>query len=341
MIKKIAAFIVLISLAACGTSKPHIQTTKADNDRKKAQREKAYAAHSRKPKTTTKAKTTKEKESVTLVATSKTTVYSEQVKQYVDNYKGIAQTNMKKHGIPASIILAQGILESGAGYGDLAVNANNHFGIKCHNDWTGDKVYHDDDTAQECFRKYPTAAGSFEDHAVFLTGRSRYAELFKLDKDDYESWAKGLRAAGYATDPKYPEKLIGLIERFELAQYDQEVLGGKVKPKPVIVKDQPALVEAEKLPAQVKTPKVVAPGTTVTVTTPAEKAPATITPAATIQQAGSPQPPDTIVAQSYTVAQGDTLYSISKKHNTTVDELIRLNSLEGNAISIGQVLKVR
>jgi flagellum-specific peptidoglycan hydrolase FlgJ/LysM repeat protein len=340
MIKKIAAFIVLISLAACGTSKPHIQTTKADTDRKKAQREKAYAAHSRKPKSTA-AKTEKEKESVTLVATSKTTVYSEQVKEYVDNYKGVAQTNMKKHGIPASIILAQGILESGAGRGDLAVSANNHFGIKCHNDWTGDKVYHDDDSEQECFRKYPTAAGSFEDHAVFLTGRSRYAALFKLDKDDYEGWAKGLRAAGYATDPKYPDKLIGLIERFELAQYDQEVLGGKVKPKPVIVKDQPVVAANEKLPAQLNTPKVVPPGTTVTVTKPAESTPVTITPAATIQQAGSEQLPDTIVTQTYTVAQGDTLYSISKKLNTTVDELIRLNSLQGNAISIGQVLKVR
>lgn len=340
MIKKIAAFIVLISLVACGTSKPHIQTTKADNNRKKAQREKAYAAQSRKTKAKT-TKTEKEKESVTLVSTSKTTVYSEQVKEYVGNYKSIAQSNMKKHGIPASIILAQGILESGAGRGDLAVTANNHFGIKCHNDWTGDKVYHDDDAAQECFRKYPSAAGSFEDHAVFLTGRSRYANLFKLDKDDYEGWAKGLRAAGYATDPKYPEKLVGLIERFELAQYDQEVLGGKVKPKPVIVKDQPALVETEKLPAQLKTPKTVSPGTTVTVTTPAENTPVTITPKATIQQAGSQQLPDTIVAQTYTVAQGDTLYSISKKHNTTVDELIRLNSLEGNAISIGQVLKVR
>ena len=340
MIKKIAAFIVLISLMACGSSKPHIQTTKADNDRKKAQREKAYAAHSRKSKTKT-TQPEKNKESVTLVSTSKTTVYSEQVKEYVGTYKGIAQSNMKKHGIPASIILAQGILESGAGRGDLAVSANNHFGIKCHNDWTGDKVFHDDDTEQECFRKYPTAAGSFEDHAVFLTGRSRYANLFKLEKDDYEAWAKGLRAAGYATDPKYPEKLIGLIERFELAQYDQEVLGGKVKPKPVILKDQPAVVANEKLPAQLNTPKTVPPGTTVTVTTPAEKAPAAIIPAATIQQEGSPQPPDAIVTQSYTVAQGDTLYSISKKHNTTVDELIRLNSLEGNAISIGQVLKVR
>jgi len=149
------------------------------------------------------------------------------VNDYIANYKEVAMSNMKNYGIPASIILAQGILESGAGKGSLAVTANNHFGIKCHADWTGESVLKDDDAAQECFRKYNDPAESFKDHATFLTGRNRYASLFELPKDDYEAWAKGLRLAGYATDPNYPEKLISYIERYELYQYDSEVLGNK------------------------------------------------------------------------------------------------------------------
>lgn len=149
------------------------------------------------------------------------------VNDYIANYKEVAMSNMKNYGIPASIILAQGILESGAGKGSLAVTANNHFGIKCHADWTGESVLKDDDAAQECFRKYNDPAESFKDHATFLTGRNRYASLFELPKDDYEAWAKGLRLAGYATDPNYPEKLISYIERYELYQYDSQVLGKK------------------------------------------------------------------------------------------------------------------
>ncbi|QNK76289.1 glucosaminidase domain-containing protein [Winogradskyella sp. PAMC22761] len=147
---------------------------------------------------------------------------------YIDLYAEIAKSKMRSHKIPASITLAQGILESGSGSGRLAVKANNHFGIKCHG-WSGDKIYHDDDRSQECFRKYPKAEMSYEDHSEFLTGRSRYADLFKLDEDDYKGWAKGLRAAGYATDRKYPEKLISLIERYKLYEYDEEVLKPSVK----------------------------------------------------------------------------------------------------------------
>ena len=131
---------------------------------------------------------------------------------------------MRKYKIPASITLAQGILESGSGKGRLAVEANNHFGIKCH-DWTGAKIYHDDDRSQECFRKYELAGSSYEDHSLFLTERRRYAGLFELSTDDYRGWAKGLKVAGYATDPRYPAKLIDLIERYELFKYDNEVLG--------------------------------------------------------------------------------------------------------------------
>lgn len=169
------------------------------------------------------------KEETTIVKPPKpNATYAEVVSNYIDNYSTIAKEEMLQYGIPASITLAQGILESGAGRGNLTSKANNHFGIKCHKGWTGERVYHDDDEAQECFRKYKDAKYSFRDHSLFLTQRSRYQDLFKLRKDDYKGWAKGLKKAGYATDPKYPNKLISIIERYDLTQYDQEILGDKV-----------------------------------------------------------------------------------------------------------------
>ncbi|MBC3847518.1 glucosaminidase domain-containing protein [Winogradskyella echinorum] len=157
------------------------------------------------------------------------------VEIYIDQYSDIAQDNMRNHKIPASITLAQGILESGSGRGRLATKANNHFGIKCHG-WKGSKIYHDDDRSQECFRKYRKAETSYKDHSEFLTGRKRYASLFRLKPNDYKGWAKGLRAAGYATDRKYPQKLISLIERYQLYKYDEEVLGAKPRKTSVIEK---------------------------------------------------------------------------------------------------------
>ncbi|MGC6429688.1 MAG: glucosaminidase domain-containing protein [Jejuia sp.] len=143
---------------------------------------------------------------------------------YISQYKEVAQKEMTLYNIPASITLAQGILESASGKGRLSVEANNHFGIKCHT-WTGAKIYHDDDKKGECFRKYNNAKYSFRDHSLFLTTRKRYAGLFKLGVTNYKAWARGLKAAGYATDKKYPQKLISLIERYELYKYDDEVLG--------------------------------------------------------------------------------------------------------------------
>jgi LysM repeat protein len=167
----------------------------------------------------------KEPETELLEATTTVKVYADMVKEYVGAYSEIAKEEMRKYGIPASITLAQGILESGAGAGELSLKGNNHFGIKCHKEWQGETVYHDDDEKGECFRKYEHPNFSFEDHSLFLTSRSRYHFLFSLPKDDYVSWAKGLREAGYATDSKYPDKLIGLIERYQLYNYDTEVLG--------------------------------------------------------------------------------------------------------------------
>jgi flagellum-specific peptidoglycan hydrolase FlgJ len=147
---------------------------------------------------------------------------------YIADFAEISKVEMQKYKIPASITLAQGILESGAGKGRLAREANNHFGIKCH-DWTGDRIYHDDDRSGECFRKYRNPEESYEDHSKFLTQRRRYAPLFELRQDDYKGWARGLKKAGYATDRNYPKKLIGLIERYELHKYDDEVLNGPKK----------------------------------------------------------------------------------------------------------------
>lgn len=199
---------------------------------------------------------------------------------YIAVYKDIAVAEMNQYGIPASITLAQGILESGSGKGRLAVKANNHFGIKCH-DWTGAKIYHDDDRSQECFRKYRDANTSFRDHSEFLANRKRYAKLFELDKDDYKGWAKELRRAGYATDRKYPQKLISLIERYELYKFDDK---------------------SSKRHRKEKQEYIVA---------------------------------------TYTVVKGDTLYSISKKHNLTVKELQTLNNLLGTELSVGQVLNIQ
>ncbi len=146
------------------------------------------------------------------------------VQNYIDTFSEIAQFEMKAYGIPASITLAQGILESGSGRSKLALKTNNHFGIKCHKGWKGDYDFHDDDEKGECFRKYNHPMYSFRDHSIFLSSRSRYAFLFDYRKDDYKRWAKGLKQAGYATDRKYPQKLISFIEQYKLFEYDKQVL---------------------------------------------------------------------------------------------------------------------
>ncbi|MBU2995348.1 glucosaminidase domain-containing protein [Cellulophaga baltica] len=145
------------------------------------------------------------------------------VEEYIATFAEIAQFEMKAYGIPASITLAQGILESGAGRSTLVKKTNNHFGIKCHTGWKGDYDFHDDDEKGECFRKYNHPMYSFRDHSEFLSSRARYSFLFDLDNDDYRNWAKGLKQAGYATDRKYPSKLISFIEQYQLYKYDAYV----------------------------------------------------------------------------------------------------------------------
>lgn len=140
--------------------------------------------------------------------------------EYISRYSDLAVEQMQQYKIPASITLAQGLLESGAGNGTLARCSNNHFGIKCGSDWRGQKVSHDDDERGECFRVYSNPKDSYVDHSKFLAGRSRYAELFKLDITDYKSWAYGLKKAGYATSPSYANNLITIIESYELYRFD-------------------------------------------------------------------------------------------------------------------------
>ena len=145
------------------------------------------------------------------------------VNEYINRYKHMAITEMKRTGIPASITLAQGILESDFGNSFLVKKANNHFGIKCHRDWSGKRVYVRDDRPKDCFRKYGSDYDSFEDHSEFLTRNGRYGKLFRYSITDYEKWAKGLKTAGYATNPYYAQRLIHIIETYDLDEYDYYV----------------------------------------------------------------------------------------------------------------------
>jgi flagellum-specific peptidoglycan hydrolase FlgJ len=219
--------IIVLFFVSCTTSKSVIQTTS-----KGSKPNASVAKTNSKPsikgsvenKSTSKPDQNYNKNTIILEATTRVKVTNEMILAYIDSYKRVAQSNMKKYGIPASIILGQALLESGSGTAPLSVQANNHFGIKCHKDWLGESVKYDDDSIAECFRKYYNAADSFRDHALFLTAGSRYSSLFKLNKTDYKAWANGLKAAGYATDIQYPSKLIGLIERYQLYKYDDVVI---------------------------------------------------------------------------------------------------------------------
>lgn len=229
MIKKIAFFGLVILAMGCKSSKNYApNSTNLNNRNKKVQAVTAI------PKTLDDGTIEMRSDAEVLEATTRVKVTTEMILNYIKTYKNVAQDDMKKFGIPASITLAQAILESGAGTGPLSVKANNHFGIKCHTEWTGASILYNDDSPNECFRKYENPSQSFDDHSQFLSKRDRYAGLFLLEKNDYTAWAKGLKQAGYATDVKYPEKLISIIEKYKLYQYDEAVLGIKtpINPKP-------------------------------------------------------------------------------------------------------------
>jgi LysM repeat protein len=174
---------------------------------------------------------------ITAAATTKAQ-RSDYVITYINTYKGIAIEEMQRTGVPAAIKLAQGIHETQAGTSDLVRRSNNHFGIKCKNTWTGDKVYHDDDARGECFRSYTQPAQSYKDHSDFLKGSQRYAFLFQLDPTDYKAWADGLRKAGYATNYRYAQILVKLIEDYNLEQYTLIAMGNLQPSAEVLVSNQ-------------------------------------------------------------------------------------------------------
>lgn len=176
--------------------------------------------------------------------------------RYIRQYAGIAVRERTRSGIPASITLAQGMLESGNGMSELAVRGNNHFGIKCH-DWTGGKIYYDDDRKGECFRKYRTAEESYRDHSDFLRYRDRYKFLFDFNVTDYKSWAYGLKKAGYATDPAYPQKLIGLIEDYGLDRFDKPAGKSSVHGGSTLAEAVPRTVNIPATPAELETPRPI------------------------------------------------------------------------------------
>ncbi len=210
---------------------------------------------------------------------------------YIKKYAPLAVNQMHQHDIPASITLAQGILESSNGRSQLASKSNNHFGIKCHKGWKGKRVFHDDDKKQECFRKYLYVINSYNDHSVFLTTRKRYASLFKLKKTNYKGWAKGLKKAGYATDKKYSKKLIKIITDYKLYKFD------KIRKK-----------DLKRSRFTVKKVENITKKTAL---------------------------------NYHEVKKGETLYSIAKKNNITVESLKKINKLRDNTISVGQRLLLR
>lgn len=269
----------LLFLASCGSSKKTIQKKK----------NKGVVLNEEKP---IKLPSVNEKE-ITKKLAKKNPKLSKHKLAYIRKYAPIAVDEMHKSKIPASITLAQGILESGSGRSELASKSNNHFGIKCHTQWQGERVYHDDDEEGECFRKYQFVESSYKDHSEFLTKRKRYSFLFNYNLKDYKKWAKGLKKAGYATDKKYPNKLIKIIETYNLHEFDN------VKKKDFKIKKN----------RKKSTKKEVKPAP--------------------------------IIGEYYEVKKGDTLYSISRKFNTNVAVIKKLNGLKNNTISIGQRLLIK
>jgi uncharacterized FlgJ-related protein len=247
---------------------------------------------------------------------------------YIDKYKSVAIEEMNHNGIPASITLAQGLIESGSGNSSLAKYANNHFGVKVTSDWKGKGYYKDDDKRNDCFRVYADARESYKDHSEFLK-RKRYSALFELDKNDYKNWAYGLKQAGYATNPKYPDMLINLIEKYQLYQYDQP----ESEVQKLQREDRVFAQINSNIPQEKKkfTPVEVPPSQKIITSSQVDSAVAV-----------SPTLPvaDVTDTRFHTVEKGDTLFNISKRYNLTVEELQSLNNLTDAGIKIGQKLQV-
>lgn len=339
-----------ISFSACGGKKKTISSPKNENLEKKET--------TQKDKTQSETIKTDGAEKV-VITVNKTT------KEYVTSYADIAMKKMREHNIPASITLAQGVLESSSGNSQLTRQSNNHFGIKCHKDWAGEKVYWDDDAKGECFRVYDKPEGSFEDHSQFLITRSRYASLFDLEPGDYVGWAYGLKAAGYATDKSYPQKLIGIIEKYELYKYDEMVLGKPARLTTLETDGYYTVQKGDGLYSIAKKNNMTldelksANNLTSNDITVGQKLKVT----KEIKEKNVKNPPEKektevkkvensipkVVEQDtippletlyHTVQKGEGLYSISKKYGKTVQEIKDLNHLTSDDIIEGQKLLV-
>ena len=257
---------------------------------------------------------------------------------YIKKFSKLAINEMEAYKIPASITLAQGLLESRYGQSELTKKSKNHFGIKCHK-WTGSKVYHDDDAKGECFRKYDYDANSYRDHSMFLANKKRYAKLFTYAPNDYRSWARGLRKAGYATDKRYPQKLIDLIEKYNLDTFDKLVLGNDYKPEIKVSEDT----------KQDNSYHTVEVGETLYAISGKYYVSVndikrfnhlntnTISVGQKLKLFGK-KDDKPIQLKQHIVKKGDTLYNISRKYKLTVEKIKTLNNLENNELSIGQVL---
>ena len=241
--------------------------------------------------------------------------------EYISMYKSLAVDKMEKYNIPASITLAQGILESGAGTSELAVNSNNHFGIKCGSSWEGMIYYKDDDKKHDCFRVYNKVEKSFEDHSKILL-KSRYKRLFDLDMKDYKGWAKGLKSCGYATNPKYPEILISIINKYKLYEYDNLSNETTIKKNTSNIGVNNKTISEKVSTKEVKNKDIKNSNSDIVVRK-------------TLTSFISAKDKKTKV---YVVKKGDTLYSISKNNKVDLNKIKELNNLKSNNISIGQKL---
>lgn len=240
-------------------------------------------------------------------------------KDYIAAFSVPAMHEMKLYGVPASITLAQGILETNAGRSKLVRESNNHFGIKCHDNWKGESVAHDDDAAGECFRKYKNPLASYRDHSQFLTSRPRYSSLFELKATDYKEWAHGLRAAGYATDKSYADKLIKIIEKHNLAQYDEQTIATRSK---FLNRE----ARKERLAEALNDTKNKLAETTRRTKRMSKEA------ANLIADAGR--------GLAHRVTPGDTLYSIAKRYEVSMEAIKKMNILDSDILSIGQILEI-
>ena len=245
---------------------------------------------------------------------------NENIIKYIEQYAALAVKEMGRTGVPASIKIAQGIHETNAGKSDLVLQSNNHFGIKCKSSWTGEKVYHNDDEEGECFRKYDNATASYLDHSDYLKSQPRYAFLFDYDANDYAAWAWGLKKAGYATNPIYAQTLIKYIEAYHLNELnkfaeneeDQDLKNylETIRNRPLdVVENSNKSIEPEEKYISTKPAK--------------EKSEKRIK-----------------IKKTHVVKKGESLYSLSKKYDTTVDVLKKVNHLKKEALQVGQKIKI-